>query len=25
VVDVLNVCAQCGITGVTFAGAEEEE
>jgi biopolymer transport protein ExbD len=25
VVDVLNVCAQSGITGVTFAGAEEEE
>lgn len=25
VVDVLSVCAQSGITGVTFAGAEEEE
>ena len=25
VVDVLNVCANAGITGVTFAGAEQEE
>ena len=25
VVDVLNACAQAGITGVTFAGASEEE